>query len=272
MPNLREGANPKYKRIVMRASAENVIVKEVRSEEGAVRASEYPLEIPSGKVVRFLFFTTAVLVVLNLLAILVKFGGGYEQALGFVPGFSLDKEANIPTFFSGLILLLSGFLFGIIAWYRKRKQEGFVLHWGILSAVFVFMALDEVASFHENLILPIRSSLNLSGIFYYSWVVVGLLFLLAFAASYLKFFFSLSTTYRLGFFLAGFAYICGALGMELVGGYYAEHYGLENLPYALITTVEETLELIGILLLIKYLLLYLQNNTGLTALSLSLKK
>lgn len=256
----------------MRTSTDNVIVDEVPSQEGAIRASEHPLEIHSGKVVRFLFFTIVVLVVLNLLAILVKFKGGYEQGLGFVPGFSLDKEANVPTFFAGLILLLSGTLFGIIAWYRRTRQEGYVVQWGILSAIFVFMALDEVASFHENLILPLRNSLNLSGIFYYSWVVVGLLFLLVFTATYLKFFFSLSPAFRLGFFLAGFVYISGALGMELLGGYYAEHYGLENLPYALITTVEETLELIGILVLIKYLFLYLQDHTGLTSLSLSLKK
>ncbi|WP_017733449.1 hypothetical protein [Nafulsella turpanensis] len=240
--------------------------------EKAEASSDNRIEVNPAWIVRALFRITALLVVLNLLAIFTWLEGGYEQALGLVPGFNMDKEANIPTFFSGLILLTAGGLFGLIAWYKKKYLEPNVLHWALLAGVFICMALDEVASFHEHLILPLRNSLNLSGIFYYSWVLVGMAFLLAFAALYLKFFFSLPARFRWGFFLAGCVYVAGALGMELIGGFFAEQDGLINLRYALITTVEETMELIGIILLIKFLLIYLQEQTDIHALSLVLKK
>ena len=255
----------------MGLSVVKTFLKENHFERSVSRPSLYTLEAVPGKILRVLFLITGILVVLNVLAILTWFVGGYDQALGFVPGFYMDKEANVPTFFSSLILLLAGFLFGVIARYKKKHKEAYVFHWALLSGVFLYMALDEIASFHEHLILPLRSSLNLSGIFYYSWVIVGIVFLAGFAAYYLKFFFSLTPRFREGFFLAAFVYVSGALGMELVGGYYAEQYGLESLTYAFITTVEETLELVGILILIKYLFLYLQKHTILSGLRLSLK-
>lgn len=259
----------------MNEPVEKAIIEEDSKEgspERRVVSSGSRIEVNPSRLMRVLFRITAALVVLNLLAVFVWFAGGYEEALGLVPGFYMDREANVPTFFSGLILLIASALFALLASYKKKHQEAYVLHWAFLSGLFLYMALDEVASFHEHLILPLRSSLKLSGIFYYSWVVVGMLFLVAFTAYYLKFFFALPGKLRRGFFMAGFIYISGALGMELIGGFYAEQEGLANIRYALITTVEETLEIIGILLLIKYLFLYLQDRTGIHTISLSLNK
>lgn len=261
-----------FNKKIMGLSVEKANEREKESEKIDREPAEYRMEIKPAQIVRVLFIAVGTLVILNFIALFTLFVGGYDQALGFVPGFHLDKEANIPTFFSSLILLIASFLFGVIAFYKRKHQETYVIHWVFLSFVFLYMSLDEAASFHEHLILPLRNNLNLSGLFYYSWVIAGGFFLLAFTAYYLKFFFALPKTYKQGFFLAGFLYVLGALGMELIGGYYAEQHGLENVTYALITTVEETLELIGVLILIKYLLLYLQTNTLVSALGLSLKK
>lgn len=240
--------------------------------EHPASSAENILLLNPNRVVKILSGIVGLLVLLNLMAVFLWLEGGFDQALGFVPGFNMDKEANVPTFFSGLILLFVCGLSGVIAWYKKKTQQSYLLHWAFLSFVFFYMTLDEVSSFHEHLILPLRNSMNLSGIFYYSWVIVGIVFLLAFVAFYLKFFFSLSTRFRQGFFLAGFIYVAGALGMELIGGYYAEQDGLMNLRYALITTIEETMELIGLIILIKYLLIYLQEQTDLSAIGLKLTK
>jgi hypothetical protein len=37
---------------------------------------------------------------------LIQYGLGYDRALGFVPLFDMDSEANIPTFAATLLLLL----------------------------------------------------------------------------------------------------------------------------------------------------------------------
>lgn len=255
----------------MGLSVEKVVLRERPSKRNENKPSEEVLAVSPSLLVRTLFQITGVLLVLNLLAIFIWLVGGYEQALGFVPGFYMDKEANVPTFFSSILLLIASGLFGLIARSSKQQEEPFFLRWALLSAIFLYMALDEVASFHEHLIMPLRSSLQLSGIFYYSWVVPAMVFLLAFAAYYLKFFFALSAKFQTGFLMAAFIYIFGALGMELVGGYYAEQHGLENWTYALITSIEESLELLGILLLIKYLLKYLQENTWISTIGLRLK-
>ena len=65
------------------------------------------------------------------------------------------------------------------------------------------------------------------------------------------------------FLLAGGLYIGGALGMEMIGGYYTDFYGKNNLTYALITCLEEVLEMTGIVVfihgLLDYMRLYLKN-------------
>ena len=46
----------------------------------------------------------------------------------------------------------------------------------------------------------------------------------------------------------------GAIGVELIGGRYLELHGVENLTYAMITTVEESLEMAGVIIFIWALL------------------
>jgi hypothetical protein len=49
----------------------------------------------------------------------------------------------------------------------------------------------------------------------------------------------------------------GALGMELVGGKYVSLYGAQNLGFAMITTVEEVGEMLGIVIFIYALMSYI---------------
>jgi hypothetical protein len=62
--------------------------------------------------------------------------------------------------------------------------------------------------------------------------------------------------------LAAVLYIGGAVGFELVGGYYAELHGEKNLTFNLIATVEETLEMTGIVLFNYALLRYMSKGVG----------
>jgi hypothetical protein len=66
--------------------------------------------------------------------------------------------------------------------------------------------------------------------------------------------------------VAGCVYVAGALGMELVGGAWAAKHGQDNLVYSLLTTVEEGLELTGLVLFIRTLLDNLAANSRMIAL------
>ena len=55
----------------------------------------------------------------------------------------------------------------------------------------------------------------------------------------------------------GTLYVGGALGMELVGGYYASLHGHRNLVFALLTTIEEAGEMADVLIFMYALMAYI---------------
>ncbi|WP_266205376.1 hypothetical protein [Pontibacter kalidii] len=219
---------------------------------------------------RWLYRAAAILVVLNTVAILCKYLTDHPNAWGIIPQFELDNERNVPTYFSSFILLLASVLLFTIAALKQRRKDKYTWHWRLLAIVFLYMSVDESAGIHEMLIYPLRDNFNMGGIFYFSWVIVGGLLVLGLGVYYLRFLFSLEPKLRNGLMLAGAIYVSGALGVELFGGYYADTYGLDNLAYAMITTVEETLEIVGILFLLTALYSYLEKQ--LTFLRLNLRR
>jgi hypothetical protein len=60
--------------------------------------------------------------------------------------------------------------------------------------------------------------------------------------------------------VAATLFIGGALGFELVGGRWVELHGKENLTCSMIATVEESLEMAGVIVFIYALLKYIAEN------------
>jgi hypothetical protein len=203
------------------------------------------------------------------LLVLASIGGqltayltGHAHVYGLVRLFYVDAENNIPTDFSTLLLLFAALLLAVIT-VLKRKQTGSpVSHWAILSFGFLFMAADEAWSFHEMLIKPVGKLLgddNL-GVFYFAWVIPGIALVLVLALFFLRFLLHLPAKTRLTFLMAATLYIGGAIGVELIGGRFAELHGTRNLMYSMIVTVEESLEMAGVIIFIWALLVYIADN------------
>lgn len=98
---------------------------------------------------------------------------------------------------------------------------------------------------------------------YLLWVdfaAAGIPFVLIFVLAYLGFLTHLPTKTRRLFFFAGTLYITGALGVELISGYYADSYGMQNLTYATLTAIEESLEMFGVIVFIYTLLLFISSH------------
>ena len=57
--------------------------------------------------------------------------------------------------------------------------------------------------------------------------------------------------------LAGAVYVGGAMGMEAIGANHIVAYGYDNLTMALIVTLEEAMEIAGVLILLATLFSYL---------------
>jgi len=131
------------------------------------------------------------------------------------------------------------------------------LPWLGLAIIFLFLSIDETASFHERLITPVRESLNTSGLLYYAWVIPYGIALTVFVIAYLKFLMSLPKNIMILFVVSGATFVSGALGFELVGGRYVEIHGSSNLLYSFFYTCEEFLEMLGIVIFIYTLLTYI---------------
>lgn len=171
--------------------------------------------------------------------------------------FNITKEANIPTWYASSTLLLSAFFLALIAFCKKKEGAPFVLHWTALSFIFLYLSFDEAFLVHERWIIPLRTYFNASGLFLNAWVIPAIAFVLILVLAYLKFLIDLPVRTRRLFLIAGALFVGGAIGMEMVGGYYQSYYGRFNIPYNIIATAEEFLEMLGIVVFIHALLSYL---------------
>lgn len=174
--------------------------------------------------------------------------------------FNIDRERNIPSYFSMLIILLCSGLLGIIAIFKRRSGNRFALHWTVLSAIFFLMSFDEIAEIHERLILPVRQAVDATDYLYFAWVIPGFAFVVLVFFAYLRFLIHLPYRFRWLFAGSGAVYVTGVLGVELVEGHLEmlSHTGFSTVPEILIYSLQETLEMAGIVLFIYALLEYLR--------------
>ncbi|KAA5548791.1 multidrug transporter [Adhaeribacter rhizoryzae] len=172
--------------------------------------------------------------------------------------FNFNNEANFPSFISAINLLAAA---GLIFYIRRisentasRNNKRF---WFVLGCIFVFLCFDEATQIHEEIILTIRSRVpDLPGFLYYAWVIPYSVLFLGVVVYCFRFVLALPVKTRNLFFLAGFLFVSGAIGCELIEGYIEKFYG-RNLVYNLFTTIEESLEMVSIVIFIYALLDYI---------------
>lgn len=210
-----------------------------------------------------------VLAAIALALVLASIGGqfskfvlGHGNLKGLVGLFNVDAEDNIPTHFSAMLLLFAALLLAIITVLNGQRRIPHVSKWGILSFGFLLMSFDEASSVHESAVGPVRTLLgdNDLGIFYWAWVLPGTLLIAVLGLFFRRFLLDLPAAVRIRFLTAATIYIVGAIGCELIGGRYIEMHGDQNLTVSLIATVEEGLEMAGIIYFIWALLNYYADN------------
>ena len=191
------------------------------------------------------------------------FSGDYRN-IGLMRKFNVDEEWNIPSFFSVLILLFAALLLAVVTALERKRSPAHVLHWTVLTLGFLFMAADELVSLHEKLNLPMHRLLAKDelGIFYFAWVIPGIAVVVGVGLYFLKFLLNLPHRTKRSFITAGLLYIGGVICIELIAGRHAEAHGFHNLTYSILTLVEETLEMAGVIVFIDALLVHLSENHG----------
>lgn len=219
-----------------------------------------PVLIDAARVTRLLALIAAFVVLLSVVGQLMRFLGGHENIYGLIRLFSVTEEGNIPTFFSTFLLLFASLLLAIIATGAKRAKAEYAGHWAILSLIFLCLACDEAASIHELFARPVQELDFTHSPLLHGWVVPGLLGATVFTFCYLRFWRHLPPKTKSSVLLAGVIYVGGALGMEMIESYYGDRFGYINWSYELIATVQESLEMAGVIIFIFALLGFLENN------------
>ena len=172
--------------------------------------------------------------------------------------FNMDKEVNIPTSFSVILLLFCSSLIALIHKRLKKKSKKIKKRWAVLRWVFIFLALDEGLQIHEILIIPSLKPM-LPAILSIVWVIpYGFLAIVA-LIYFMPILKSLPTELKQKALLSGAVYLSGALGFEMIGSFLVRtgDIRLHGISYGLIFTIEETLEMAGLIIFIYTLLRYI---------------
>lgn len=218
------------------------------------------------KITKFLLGIVFVLTLLSLFTTTVS-NFFDSPILGLIAElFDVNTERNIPTIFSVMLLWTGAFLCALIAFIKGIRNERYIIHWSLLSLIFVFLGWDDAVGIHETLnksdlsktfakILGVQSN----GIFTFDWLVVVLPIVFLIGLYYLKFIGSLPVRQRKILIFAGCLYLSGTIVMEMLGGWIWDNVSDHkvNFIYTLVNTLEEVLEMSGAIIFIYCLLLYL---------------
>lgn len=219
------------------------------------------------KVTTFLLSIVALLLLLNVVEseLILWLNEKYDlqsqyDIQSFPQYFNFDHEANFPSLYSALALGFCSYLLAIIATFKRAEKASYYRYWKWLSIIFIGLAVDEACSIHEISIPLLRKVINSEGFLYFPWILPASILIAIFLLTFRKFIFSLPPKTKILFILAGAIYVGGAIGLESVSGYIADTPGLPIRSYAIASTIEELLEMLGVVVFIYALLSYIQSQ------------
>ncbi|HZV99750.1 MAG TPA: hypothetical protein VFF74_12245 [Methylophilaceae bacterium] len=200
-----------------------------------------------------LFFVFA-----HVLTLVARYHFGFGKLGGLIPLFDLDHERNLPTCFSTFLAVFCSALLALIAKCREQASQPWLL-WAMLALAFFFIGLDDIAELHEHLSTPLRRILHTGGLFYYAWIIPYGAAALILAVSYYRFVFEMPPRIRNLMITSAIVFMSGALGLEMLGAWYFEMARIENtLSYGIITMIEESMEMLGLIIFLYSLLIYIE--------------
>jgi len=216
---------------------------------------------PKQVAVAFLW-VAAVLTVINSVLLFFYFYLDDDELFGLVGLFDLAIEGNIPTLYSAVAILFCSALLALITHTNWHKPDGKRFYWLGLTILFLFLAIDEGTAIHEAVGEYFERYLSATGFLYYMWVVPYGIATVVLGLVFFKFVWELPKNTRLHFIVAGTIFLTGVLGIEMLGAREADLHGTETVVYCMLYTLEEMLEMLGIILFIYALLSHLVQETG----------
>ena len=163
--------------------------------------------------------------------------------------YNLDKEYNLPSFYSALKLILIGVVSFVIFSFTKknlfRKKWQEIYSWVAFGLLFIYLGFDEFFTIHEKTIDYLKPSLLMNldwfsnSVFY--WVPLFLPFIILALILFYYFIKIILIRFHLArnFFIVGASFFALVILSEFVGGF------MEGTIGYFIMTLEESFEIFG---------------------------
>lgn len=164
--------------------------------------------------------------------------------------FDLGHEPSIPAFYSASVMLVSAMFLTFLGRFDHSGGTSRQRYWYALGLLFLLLAIDEAVIIHE-MGTAAMDGLNLSGPFYFSWVIPGLIFTALVGVFFLRFLLTLNARTRNLLILSGVVFVSGAVGMELIAGLIFgaaenETAAISSVSHVIVQAIEEGLEMTGV--------------------------
>jgi len=219
------------------------------------------LTLNTQKIIKFLLTITLLLILIHSIILVIYYIIGNPSEFDFIRMFDLDMERNVPTLFSSLLFAISAFLFYLLAKASPYIDSNNAKYWKGLSFIFIFLSVDESAKIHEQLGDYTEQFIEATGYLHYPWVILYTLFVLIIGIIYLRFFLKMPKKTFYSFMFSATIFLTGAIGFELLGANESSQHGTTTILYSVFYTIEESLEMFGLIYLIYILLTLLEKHT-----------
>lgn len=204
------------------------------------------------RVRRVLWTVIAAVVVLNVIA---SVGAG----LRFLPYtltrfFDGDNKVNFPTTGKTLLLLTSTVLL-LICWAAaRRRRDPSAGGWLLLGLCTAFAFGDESTYLHQSLAEVLNKKFHFTGPLTFAWTIVYWPMAAMASVVLLRYLRTMHARVRRILLPGGVLYVTGAILLEPVKSELADRFGQGSLQMALAAAISDSLQLIGLALLVSALL------------------
>ena len=158
--------------------------------------------------------------------------------------FDVDQENNLPSWFSGFLLLVTSAFLWVCARDKRARGDVWSRHWYVLAVGFLLMSVDEIAGVHESI----------NTVIVMTWAIPGAILAFFIGLTFVPFLLALPRDTAVRFAIAGGIYLAGATGLEVIGNNLVAANQQDTLHYHMWSLAEEGLELFGVLFFLRTLL------------------
>lgn len=164
--------------------------------------------------------------------------------------FGLWAESSLANWFSSTLFLIAACLLALITIAKRAQSDRYTWHWAGLGVVFFALAVDDAADAHGQLSSVLHGHFQTTGLLLYAWIIPAVFMLVIFGLVFARFVWNLPADIRWRFVLAGVLFVISAVVFEAFEGRYDELHGTETMPYKIMVTIEETIEMAAIIFFI----------------------